>query len=114
VTKKTKTELDALLDGAEAHGIVSEPDHEVGDLRDVLATAWALLTMAQRRAVVSDHAEVIAWGMPEERTPDQGGEPCAAAENGMPRCTDDHHQRGVACSVCEARVRSTGATGGAS
>jgi hypothetical protein len=27
-------------------------------------------------------------------------EPCAAEENGMPKCDDDHKARGVACGVC--------------
>lgn len=30
-------------------------------------------------------------------------EPCAAAENGMQPCDDDHHARGVACETCKER-----------
>ena len=36
--------------GARAHGEISEPDHEVGDLIDALRACWAVMTPSQRQA----------------------------------------------------------------
>jgi hypothetical protein len=52
MSKTTRNRLLAgLLDSAEQHGEDGDPDHEVGDLRDILEYAWTLLTLAQRREV---------------------------------------------------------------
>jgi hypothetical protein len=48
--------LDDLLWGAEVHGLESEPDHEVGDLQDLLREAWRLMTPAQRAELVRSRA----------------------------------------------------------
>lgn len=41
--------LDRLLEAARRHGADSEPDHEVGDLQDLLRAAWEQFTSDQRR-----------------------------------------------------------------
>ncbi len=51
--------LDALLTAAATHGRESDPDHEVGDLQDILRTAWAHLTPVQRRAVFAQHEDLV-------------------------------------------------------
>lgn len=48
--------LEALLKIAKAHGEDSEPDHEVGDLQDLLRPMWALLTPEQRGAYLASEA----------------------------------------------------------
>lgn len=52
--------LDKLFAAARAHGEQSEPDHEVGDLREVLASCWCCLTPDQRRSVYDKHQELVA------------------------------------------------------
>ena len=43
--------LDDVLESARRHGAASEPDHEVGDLQDVLRIVWSTLSADQRREV---------------------------------------------------------------
>jgi len=43
--------LEQLVAASAAHGRESEPDHEVGDLQQILRSAWRRLTRAQRRRV---------------------------------------------------------------
>lgn len=50
---KNPTNIEFFIDAAKTHGIDSEPDHEVGDLQDMLRAAWDILTPAQRMAFVS-------------------------------------------------------------
>jgi hypothetical protein len=45
--------INVLVRGAEQHGEDSEPDHEVGDLQELLILMWGLLTPEQRVAFVS-------------------------------------------------------------
>lgn len=53
--------LERLLQAADNHAEdAGEPDHAVGDLQDLLRAAWALMTVEQRRALVtSDAAEAL-------------------------------------------------------
>lgn len=52
--------LQSILDAATEHGASSEPDHEVGDLQDVLREAWALMTPEQRgRLMRSDAVDQV-------------------------------------------------------
>ena len=44
-----------IIDAAERHGRVSDPDHEVGDLQDALRGAWSVLTPAQRKSLHRAH-----------------------------------------------------------
>jgi hypothetical protein len=48
-----KLELRDLLGFATAHGEASEPDHEVGDLQDMLTVAWNLMTDSQKQQFFS-------------------------------------------------------------
>lgn len=57
--------LSVLLDAAENHGKESEPDHEVGDLQDILRVCWAKLTVAQQREVMSEMQDAMADWMLE-------------------------------------------------
>ena len=45
------TRLQQLLDMAQQHGEDSEPDHEVGDLQEMLTACWATMSPADRRKV---------------------------------------------------------------
>ena len=50
-----------LIAAAQQHGEDSEPDHEVGDLQEVVRAMWKLLTPSQRVAVLrSDEVQNIA------------------------------------------------------
>lgn len=44
----TPSMLDDFIKAATNHGRDSEPDHEVGDLQDMLRTAWKIMTPEQR------------------------------------------------------------------
>jgi hypothetical protein len=55
---KTKL-LEKLLEAAAAHGKRSEPDHEVGDLQDILRSCWQLLTSEQQRKAYEKHEEIV-------------------------------------------------------
>lgn len=52
---------------AEQHGQDSEPDHEVGDLQDMLRAMWAILTPAQRVAYASSDAvqQILQGALPD-------------------------------------------------
>lgn len=56
-------ELEGILDAAKAHGEEGEPDHEVGDLQDVLRAAWTMMSPDQRKMLLaSDEVEaVLEW-----------------------------------------------------
>ena len=49
--------INVLLLSAEHHGNVSEPDHEVGDLQDIVRLMAAHLTEDQVRQVFAAHRE---------------------------------------------------------
>jgi hypothetical protein len=44
-------DLQDLLDAAQRHGEESDPDHEVGDLQDILRDLWPKLSLRARREV---------------------------------------------------------------
>lgn len=48
--------IDFYIDTAKQHGEDSEPDHEVGDLQDLLRAMWELLPSAQRIAFARGNA----------------------------------------------------------
>lgn len=52
---------------AQQHGEDSEPDHEVGDLQDMLRAMWAILTPAQRVAYASSDAvqQILQGALPD-------------------------------------------------
>lgn len=43
------SEIDRFIAAAEMHGLKSSPDHEVGDLQDMLRTAWEMLSPTARK-----------------------------------------------------------------
>ncbi|CAN7783441.1 hypothetical protein LJR175_008322 [Variovorax sp. LjRoot175] len=47
-TEPKDPRVERILNAAEQHGQNSEPDHEVGDLQDVLRAAWSLMSTEQR------------------------------------------------------------------
>lgn len=54
-----------LLDMAERHGSFDDPDHEIGDLQDLLREAWRIMPQAQRRSLMANDAVVEnldEWG----------------------------------------------------
>lgn len=51
--------VERIIDAAQKHGEQSEPDHEVGDLQDVLRKCWEEMTVAQRQAVFAESKELI-------------------------------------------------------
>lgn len=56
-SKKTLGQL--LIDAAEAHGQDSEPDHEVGDLQDVVRSCFEEMSPEQARRVFYKHEELV-------------------------------------------------------
>ena len=49
--------LESLLQMAHQHGLDScEPDHEVGDLQDILREAWSIMTDEQKDKLIQSHA----------------------------------------------------------
>jgi len=45
--------IDKVIESAYRHGWLSEPDHEVGDLQEVVRGLWKLLTPTQRKTFAS-------------------------------------------------------------
>lgn len=52
--------VEQLIDAAQAHGEESEPDHEVGDLQDLVRSCWEIMTPAQRRRVYASQIDVAS------------------------------------------------------
>jgi len=50
-----------LLNAASNHGGESEPDHEIGDLQDVVASAWRIMSQKQRAQLLVDCEELAEW-----------------------------------------------------
>jgi hypothetical protein len=57
--------LEKLLAGAAAHAEASDPDHEVGDLQDILRSCWKRLTAEQQREVYDENEDVIVCWLRE-------------------------------------------------
>lgn len=54
--------VEELIRAAQEHGAQSEPDHEVGDLQDILRSCWRAMTVEQRRAVFREYTDrVVLW-----------------------------------------------------
>jgi hypothetical protein len=57
------TGVERLIDAARAHGELSEPDHEVGDLQEILRVCWQQLNVFQQTAVLANFASLVDdWG----------------------------------------------------
>jgi hypothetical protein len=55
--------LDLILAAAEIHGEEADPEHEVGDLQEVIYEMWSVLTDDQKAVVVASTAELVdTWG----------------------------------------------------
>lgn len=46
------TNIEDLIHAARQHGLEDDPDHEVGDLQDILRAAWEIMTPDQRTALM--------------------------------------------------------------
>ena len=58
-------DITTVFEAAARHGEESEPDHEVGDLQDVLAAAWELMSSEQRLELMQSEVVVALlteWG----------------------------------------------------
>lgn len=53
--------LPELFEAAIKHGEDSEPDHEVGDLQDLLTEMWDLLTAEQRAKFLASETVRNVW-----------------------------------------------------
>jgi len=53
--------LRLLTAAARAHGEISEPDHEVGDLQEILTSCWKRLSHEERGGVIDDCQHILAW-----------------------------------------------------
>lgn len=53
-------DVETLISAARAHGRQSEPDHEVGDLQDILRACWAQMAPGDRRAVLEHFRDLIS------------------------------------------------------
>ena len=51
--------LEMLLAAARRHGLESDPDHEVGDLQDLLRSCWDRLSPEARAEVFDTHKEKV-------------------------------------------------------
>lgn len=60
-----KSVIEDIIDAAAKHGRESAPDHEVGDLQDLLRAAWKIME-PQQRIRFWNHETTIAilkeWG----------------------------------------------------
>ena len=56
VQQSVAVSFNNALIAAKRHGENSDPDHEVGDLQDMLRVAWALMTETQRQKLLNSTA----------------------------------------------------------
>lgn len=54
-------DIEDLISAAQEHGLQSEPDHEVGDLQEILRTAWELLPENKRGVLIQEHSDKLGW-----------------------------------------------------
>jgi len=50
--RRVHDDLERILDAARRHGEQSEPDHEAGDLQEVLRTVWPHVPLPVRREIL--------------------------------------------------------------
>ena len=55
--------IEQLIAAAAGHGRQSEPEHQAGDLEQLLREAWRLMTPAQHRSLMRSAAaeDALAW-----------------------------------------------------
>ena len=56
-TPATRKALDLALDSARVHGEQSEPDHEAGDLAELVEALFAEMTEDQRKRALAKYGE---------------------------------------------------------
>lgn len=56
-------DIETYISAAQQHGEDSEPDHEVGDLQDMLRVVWKLLTPQQKAAFRESEAALSTLEM---------------------------------------------------
>lgn len=61
---KDQAELAAVLRSAELHGIQSEPDMAVGDLRVAMSEAWGIMDRTQHRKLIAALTSLEWWTEP--------------------------------------------------
>ncbi len=66
-SNKQPLDIDKYIDAACQHGLDSNPDHEVGDLQDLLRAMWEILSPEQKKAFTElpNIKEVLANGTGE-------------------------------------------------
>jgi hypothetical protein len=73
------TDIETFIAAAQKHGEDSEPDHEVGDLQDMLRAAWSIMTPEQRRTFATteevDNVMDSAYGDGDEEDDENGAAP---------------------------------------
>jgi hypothetical protein len=50
-----------LIKAAKQHGLQSEPEHEVGDLQEMVRASWRLMTNNQREDLLEVFADLKEW-----------------------------------------------------
>lgn len=60
-TPTTRPALDIALASAKAHGEQSEPDHEVGDLLELIEALYAEMGEDQRKRALAKYGEGREW-----------------------------------------------------
>ncbi len=55
----------SLIECAATHGENSEPDHEVGDLQDLLVSCWSVMSPEQRGLALSEPRAQAVMAGPE-------------------------------------------------
>jgi hypothetical protein len=86
--------LGELLAAAAEHGLGSEPDHEVGDLQDILSSCWARMTKKAQEAVYAAHKELIDNWLTDEvriRYEEQSAEDGSTVQDRRPYRTTRNH-----------------------
>lgn len=69
VTVGDPLDIETYIKAAQQHGEDDEPDHEVGDLQDILRVAWEIMTPDQRERFAKDDAALAvlyAGGMSDQ------------------------------------------------
>jgi hypothetical protein len=79
--------VETLLNAAAAHGRISEPDHECGDLRELARAMWRELGPAARAKIVVEFEDMVADWYPADITvPPLTCRACNGEGDGCSRC----------------------------
>ena len=53
--------LEKLLVACQKPGLDSDPEHEAGDLQEILRSCWKRLTPHQQNEVFNEHRDKLEW-----------------------------------------------------